>query len=77
VFICDFVTITKVDQGEIYALYMDMHTRFIINAFQGYKYLLNSKYELIIMCWVIDLNIHIEHWTFDMTVDAQMSGQPQ
>jgi len=53
-----------------------MHTRFIINAFQGYKYLLNSKYELIIMCWVIDLNIHIEHWTFDMTVDAQMSGQP-
>jgi hypothetical protein len=66
VFICDFVAITKVGQGEIYALYMDMHIRFKFNAFQVYKYLLNSKHELIIMCWVIDLNIHIEHWTFDM-----------
>jgi hypothetical protein len=28
---------------------------------------------------VIDLNIHIEHWTFNMNkqVDAQMNGQPQ
>jgi hypothetical protein len=40
--------------------------KFKFDAFEAYKSLLCAKYDLIIMCWMIDLNIIVEHLAFDV-----------
>ncbi len=57
---------TKVCQGEIYELYMGLNMKFKFDAFEAYKSLLCAKHDLIIMCWMIDLNIRVEHLAFDV-----------
>ncbi len=57
---------TKVCQGEIYELYMDLNMKFKFDAFEAYKSMLCAKHDLIIMCWMIDLNIKVEHLAFDV-----------
>jgi hypothetical protein len=49
VFICDFVVGTKMCEGEIYELYIDLNTRFKFDAFEGYKVMLAIKHDSIIM----------------------------
>jgi hypothetical protein len=56
----------KVCQGEIYELYINLNTRFKFNVFEGNKILLNVKHDSIIMWWMIDLNMGIEHLAFDV-----------
>jgi hypothetical protein len=60
------VATTKVCQGEIYELYMDLNMKFKFDAFEAYKSMLCAKHDLIIMCWMIDLNIKVEHLAFDV-----------
>jgi hypothetical protein len=69
VFICDFVVATKMCQGVIYELYMDLNTKFKFDAFEAYKSLLCAKHDSIIMCWITNLNIGVEHLAFN--VDQQ------
>jgi hypothetical protein len=40
--------------------------RFKFDAFEGYEILLNVKHDSIIMWWMIDLNMGIEHLAFDV-----------
>jgi hypothetical protein len=54
----------KVCQGEIYELYIELNTSFKSDVFEGYKVLLNVKHDSIIMWWMIDLNMGIEHLAF-------------
>jgi hypothetical protein len=60
------VATTKVCEGEIYELYSDLNTRFKFDAFEGCKILVNVKHDSIIMWWMIDLNMGIEHLAFDV-----------
>ncbi len=57
---------TKACQGQIYELYMDLNMKFKFDAFEAYKSLLCAKHDLIIMCWMIDLNSKVEHLAFDV-----------
>jgi hypothetical protein len=45
VFIYDFVATTKVRQGEIYELYIDLNMPKYVNAFKAYKALLCAKHD--------------------------------
>jgi len=60
------VATTKVCEGEIYELYIDLNTRFKFDVFEGYKILLNVKHDSIIMWWMIDLNMGIEQLAIDV-----------
>jgi hypothetical protein len=61
------VAATKVCKGEIYELYSYLkNMRFKFDAFEGYKILLNVKHDSIVMWWMIDLNMGIEHLAFDV-----------
>jgi len=40
--------------------------RFKFDAFEGYKFLLNVKHDSIVMWWMRDLNMGIEHLAFDV-----------
>ncbi len=40
--------------------------KFKFDAFEAYKSMLCAKHDLIIMCWMIDLNIKVEHLAFDV-----------
>ncbi len=40
--------------------------KFKFDAFEAYKSLLCAKHDLIIMCWMIDLNSKVEHLAFDV-----------
>jgi hypothetical protein len=51
---------------EIFSLYIDLNTKFKSNAFEAYNTLVGVKHESIIMKWVMDLNINVEHLTFDV-----------
>jgi hypothetical protein len=64
IFTCGYVPTPKVCQGKIYVLYMDVDIEFKFDAFDGYKSLLDVKYESIVMHWVIDLNTGVEHLTY-------------
>jgi hypothetical protein len=66
VFTCGYVATPKVCQGEIYVLYMDVNIKVKFDAFNGYKSLLDIKYESIVMHCVIDLNIGVEHLIYLM-----------
>ncbi len=57
---------TKVCRGEIYELYMDLNIKFKSDAFEVYKSLLCVKHDLILMCWMTNSNIKVEHWAFDV-----------
>jgi hypothetical protein len=60
------VVAIKVCKGEIYELYSYLNMRFKFDAFEGYKILLNVKHDSIVMWWMIDLNMGIEHLAFDV-----------
>jgi hypothetical protein len=60
--VCDFVTIVKVCQGEIFSLYIALNTKFKSNAFEGYKALVDARHESIIMRWVTNLNIIVANF---------------
>jgi len=60
------VVVAKVCQGKIYELYVNLNTRFKFNALDVYKSLLCVKHESIVMCLMINLNMSVEHLTFDV-----------
>ncbi len=60
------MVVTKVCQGEIYELYVNLNKGFKSNAFDVYKSLLCAKHESIVMCLMINLNMNVEHLTFDV-----------
>jgi hypothetical protein len=66
IFTCGYVPTPKVCQGKIYVLYMDVDIEFKFDVFDGYKSLLDVKYESIVIHWVIDLNTNVEHLTYLM-----------
>ncbi len=53
-------------QGEIFSLYTNLKTKFKFDPFEPYRTLVGVRHESIIMRWVIDLNIGMEHLTFDV-----------
>jgi hypothetical protein len=60
------MVVIKVCQWEIFSLYIDLNTKFKYDAFEAYNKLVGVKHESIIMKWVMDLNINVEHLTFDV-----------
>jgi hypothetical protein len=40
--------------------------KFKCNVFEGYNVLLCVKHDLIIICWVINLNTDVEHLAFNV-----------
>jgi len=60
------VVIVKVCKGEIFSLHIDFNTKFKSNAFEAYKTLGGARHESIIMRWITNLNIGVEHLTFDV-----------
>jgi hypothetical protein len=67
VFICDFVVVGKVCQGVIFSLYTNLNIKFKSYAFEAYKTLVGARYESIIMRWVIDLTIDMEHLALNVS----------
>jgi hypothetical protein len=61
-----FVVTTKLGEGEIYKLYIDLNTRFKFGAFEDYKVLLCVKHFSITMHWMIDWYMGIEHLAFNV-----------
>jgi len=43
-----------------------LNTKFKFDAFEPYKTLVGARHESIIIRWVIDLNVGVEHLTFDV-----------
>jgi len=66
VFVCDLVVAIKVCQGNVYSMYCDHTSKFIIDSFWAFKSLLNLKHENIHMCWIIDVKFGISHLAFEL-----------
>ncbi len=56
------MTIVKLCQGEIFALYTNLNTKFKFDEFEAYKALVGARHESIIMKWVT----YLEHLAFNV-----------
>jgi hypothetical protein len=66
VLVCDFVVVVKECQGVIFSLYTNLSIKFKSYAFRACKTLVVARYESIIMRWVTNLTIDVEHLAFDV-----------
>jgi hypothetical protein len=66
VFACDLVTIIKVCQGDVYNMYYDQTSKFIVDSFWAFKSLLELKHDNIHMCWIVDAKFGIPHLAFEL-----------
>jgi len=69
VFVCDLVAGIKVCQGDVYNMYCDQTSKFIVDNFWVFKSLLELKRENINMRWIVDAKFGIPHLAF------QLNGQ--
>ncbi len=50
VFVCDLVVAIKVCQGDVYNMYCEQTSKFIVDSFWAFKSILQLKHESIHMC---------------------------
>jgi hypothetical protein len=65
VYVCDLVVAIKVFQGDIYLMYCDQTSKFIIDNFWTFKSLLEFENENIQMRWAPNLNSSVQHLAFE------------
>jgi hypothetical protein len=61
VYVCDLVC-----QGDVYSMYCDQTSKFIVDNFWVFKLLLKLKHENIHMHWIVDAKFGIPHLTFKL-----------
>ncbi len=66
VFVCDLVVAIKVCQSNVYCMYCDHTSKFIVDSFWAFKSLLDLKHENIHMRWIIDAKCGISHLAFEL-----------
>jgi hypothetical protein len=62
IFECDMVTTIKVCNSHISNMYCDPVSRFTINNFNAFSFLLEFQHESIHMWWIFDLNLEFNIW---------------
>jgi hypothetical protein len=62
IFECDMVATIKVCNSDIYNMYCDSSSRFIINNFNTFNFLLKFQHESMHMWWIFDLNLEFNIW---------------
>jgi len=68
-FECDMVTTIKVRNSDIYNMYCDPSSRFIINNFNAFIFLLKFQRESMHMWWIFDLNLEFNIWHLSWMAD--------
>ncbi len=61
VYVCDLVC-----QGDVYSMYCDKTSKFIVDSFWVFKSLLELKHENIHMHWIVDAKSGIPHLAFKL-----------
>ncbi len=56
VFLCDFIIVIKIYEGDVYQMYCDIHSSFQSDVFMNFQALINSAHESINLCW--NTNLH-------------------
>jgi hypothetical protein len=69
VFVCDLVAAIKVCQGDVYNMYCNHISKFIVDNIWAFKSLLELKHENIHMRWIVNAKFGIPHLAF------QLNGQ--
>ncbi len=76
IFVCDYVAMIKVYQGQLYGLYNDPYTCLVSNAFKDFKDMLDCKHGIVTLNWIaskIDLNmVGIECWLFNVVITMEL-----
>jgi hypothetical protein len=62
VFVCDLMAIIKVNQRDLYNMYLEQSSNFITNIFWVFKSLLECKHENIHMKWILDIILDSIIW---------------
>ncbi len=47
IFVCDLVVVMKVYQGDLYNMYCDQTSKFVVDSFWYFKYLFDCKHDYI------------------------------
>jgi hypothetical protein len=67
-FVHHYVVVIKVCQGQLYGLYNDINTYFVLYGFKDFKDLLDYKHKMVSLSWIVlelDLNmVRVECLTF-------------
>ncbi len=63
-FICDFVSIVKLCQFEIYTMYVDLEKQYSQDQFHAFVDLVTLKNNALWVEWWIDLESHVEFASF-------------
>ncbi len=71
VFVCDLVVAIKVYaikvyQGDLYNMYLEQISNFIVDKFWAFKSLLECKHENIHMKWIVNFNSGFQHLAFEV-----------
>jgi hypothetical protein len=64
IFVYDLVATIKVCQGDLYNMYCDYTSKFALDSFWSFKYLLDCKHDSIYMQWIPNVNIRVCHLAF-------------
>jgi len=61
---CDFITIVKICEGDVYKMYCDNQFYFQGDIFRNFHALINFAHESISLQWITNLNKGIDHLAF-------------
>jgi hypothetical protein len=64
-FVCNFIALVKICEGDIYWMYRDIHSSFQGDVFMNFQALINCVHESINFHWITYLNIGPNHLAFE------------
>jgi hypothetical protein len=65
VFVCDFIAVVKIYEGDVYHMYCDIHSFFQGDVIMNFQSLIDCAHASINRRWIIDLDIRTDHLVFE------------
>jgi len=56
----------QVYQGDMYNMYLEQSSNFIVDTFWAFKSLIKCKHENIHLKWILDLHFGLQHLAFEV-----------
>jgi hypothetical protein len=66
IYVCDFIVLVKICEGDVYHMFCDHQSFFESNVFNNFIALINIVHENMSFYWIINLKIGIDHLALNL-----------